>query len=317
MSNKLNIGELVASEMESLMASEEYRSLFKPSLTVTAAAKKKDEKEADKKKKCKCPPKCKCPGSKGEKCKCKAHRKEAMVEEVAETLAKVSEQLDEVNLSKTATAALQLITSLVAEAMDGCEVDDGDTAAADDGEDKEDSDAADDGEAEGDDNEARVSPGSSIDIGLSALDDDKSSELKNLIRDQKEDMDSDEDFEVEVSSDEESEDEDKKDEEDMDEYSLFGGDDGEEVGEGERALFSELEGLEDEDYSDDGLMASAASKDKDKEKAKKEKEKAKAQALKEKEKAAKEKAKEKAAKEKEKEKEKAAKEKEKAKKEKK
>lgn len=304
-SNKLNTGELVASEMESLMVSEEYRSLFKPSLTVTAAKKKDDE---DKKKKCKCPPFCKCPGSKGEKCKCKKHKKEAAVEEVAEMLAKVSEQLDEANLSKTAAAALKLINSLVAEAMDE------DDDAADDGEKEKD-------ECEGDDNEARVDPGSSIDVGVSAFDDESSSdgdsELDRLIREQKEDDDSEETLEDiypegnAPSFDEDDESEASEDEED--DYGLDEEDGDEEGGEGVRALMREL----DIGDSDDGLEASAAAKDKDKEKAKKEKEKAKAQALKEKEKAqaAKEKEKEKAAKEKEK--EKAAKEKEKAKKDKK
>lgn len=289
-SNKLNTGEFVASEMESLMSSEEYRSLFKPSLTVTAAKKKDDE---DKKKKCKCPPFCKCPGSKGEKCKCKKHKKEAAVEEVAEMLAKVSEQLDEANLSKTAAAALKLI----AEAMDECSEDE---CSADDG----------------DDNEARVDPGSSIDVGVSAFDDESSSdgdsELDRLIREQKEDDDSEETLEDiypegnAPSFDEDDESEASEDEED--DYGLDEEDGDEEGGEGVRALMREL----DIGDSDDGLEASAAAKDKDKEKAKKEKEKAKAQALKEKEKAqaAKEKEKEKAAKEKEK--EKAAKEKEKA-----
>lgn len=292
-SNKLNTGEFVASEMESLMSSEEYRSLFKPSLTVTAAKKKDDE---DKKKKCKCPPFCKCPGSKGEKCKCKKHKKEAAVEEVAEMLAKVSEQLDEANLSKTAAAALKLI----AEAMDECSEDE---CSADDG----------------DDNEARVDPGSSIDVGVSAFDDeggesssDGDSELDRLIREQKADEDSEETLEDSMTSDEDDDLEASEDDED-DDYGLDEEDGDEEGGEGVRALMREL----DIGDSDDGLEASAAAKDKDKEKAKKEKEKAKAQALKEKEKAqaAKEKEKEKAAKEKEK--EKAAKEKEKAKKDKK
>lgn len=126
------IGDLIANEMHKVMHSEEHQRLYK---TAAPRAKKEDEKKPEKKSdkkadkgkkddkkaaKCKHPKDCTCE-KKAEKCDkkckpCKEQAKKAYVRAAIDGFVRVSASLDELELSKSASMALQTLETLIAEA---------------------------------------------------------------------------------------------------------------------------------------------------------------------------------------------------------